>query len=325
MPKIIVVTGGAGFIGSHLTKKLVSEEHKVVVIDNFLTGSKENLKSIEAHSNLEILERDVVTISYNQLSKLYKHIDEIYHLASPASPNHHSPTSYHALPMQTMMVNTVGTHRMLEIAEKYRSKFLFASTSEAYGDPTISPQPETYNGNVSTTGPRSVYDEAKRFGETLVAFFEREKGVDARIVRIFNTYGPFMSKSDMRMVINFVRQAIAGDPITIFGDGTQTRSLCYVDDTVDGLIRLMNSDLTKGEVVNIGSDDEHEVLEYAQIIKNLTKSNSEIKFSESLPENDPLKRRADIKKALSLLRWKPTITLEEGLKKTIDYVKSDII
>lgn len=327
MSKNIVVTGGAGFIGSHLTKRLLSENSQVTVIDNFLTGAKENLKSIENNPNLTIIERDVVTIDLDHFSTLItsKEIDEIYHLASPASPNHHSPKSYHALPMQTMMVNTMGTHRMLEIAEKYGSKFLFASTSEAYGDPTVNPQPETYNGNVSTTGPRSVYDEAKRFGETLTAYFSRDKNVDARIVRIFNTYGPFMSKSDMRMVINFVRQAIAGDPITIFGDGKQTRSLCYVEDTVLGLIKLMKSENTKGEVVNIGSDNEHTILEYAEIIKRLTKSKSEIQLSESLPENDPLKRRADIRKAKRILGWAPETDLETGLLKTIEYVRSDII
>ncbi|MFO0703270.1 MAG: GDP-mannose 4,6-dehydratase [Patescibacteria group bacterium] len=321
MLKTVIVTGGAGFIGSHLVKRLLKEDHKVVVIDNFLTGSKGNLEEVIHDKDLTIIEKDVTTINKNQIAGFSRKIEQIYHLASPASPNHHSPLSYHALPMETMMVNTVGTHRMLEIAEIYGSKFLFASTSEAYGDPDVNPQPESYRGNVSTTGPRSVYDEAKRFGETLTAYYERDKNVDSRIIRIFNTYGPCMSKADMRMIINFIRQALEGRPITVFGDGTQTRSLIYVDDTVEGLIRLMNSKNTKGEIVNIGAPEEHTVLEYAQMVKNLTGSSSEIKFSEELPKDDPTRRKADITKAKKLLDWEPEIDLETGLRKMIDWAK----
>lgn len=325
MQNTVVVTGGAGFIGSHLVKRLLKEDKKVVVIDNYLTGSKKNLADVLKDKDLTIIDKDVVTINKNQLAGFSRKIEQIYHLASPASPNHHSPMSYHALPMETMLVNTVGTLRMLEIAEDYGAKFLFASTSEAYGDPSVNPQPETYNGNVSTTGPRSVYDEAKRFGETLTAYFGRDKNVDTRIVRIFNTYGPNMSRADMRMVINFIRQALKNEPITVFGDGKQTRSLCYVDDTVEGLIKLMNSPKAKNEIVNIGSPDEHTVLEFAEIVKKLTGSNSQIKLSEDLPKDDPKKRRADIAKAYKLLAWQQEIDLETGLRKTIEWVKSDII
>lgn len=317
----ILITGGAGFIGSHLTKRLLSEGHAVIVIDNFLTGSRDNLHDVIHNPNLKIIEHDVIQSLKIDNCKL----DIIYHLASPASPNHHSPISYHALPMETMMVNTVGTLNMLKLAETHKAKFLFASTSEAYGDPTVNPQPETYFGNVSTTGPRSVYDEAKRFGETLTAYYVRDKGIDARIVRIFNTYGPNMAASDMRMVINFTMQALAGEPLTVYGDGTQTRSLCYVDDTVEGIVRLMNKPHTKGEVVNIGSSEEHTVMEYAQLIKKITHSKSTILLSEKLPENDPAKRRADITKAKKLLDWEPHVSLETGLMRTIEYVRSATI
>jgi nucleoside-diphosphate-sugar epimerase len=316
----ILITGGAGFLGSHLTKRLLNEGHKVTVIDTFITGSRSNLPK---DKDLTVIDKDVCSISYRTLQGLRK-IDQIYHLASPASPNHHSPLSYHALPLETMMVNTVGTHQMLDLAEHHHASFLFASTSECYGDPEVNPQPETYNGNVSTTGPRSVYDEAKRFGETLTAYFWRTKGVDARIVRIFNTYGPQMATADMRMVSNFIHQALRGDAITLFGDGTQTRSLCYVDDTIEGIVRLMNYPHTKGEIVNIGSQDEHTVREYAQIIKKLTHSSSEIICAESLPDTDPKVRRADTTKAKKLLQWQPQIHLEAGLQKMIDWVRSTL-
>lgn len=313
----ILITGGAGFLGSHLTKRLLKEDHKVTVIDNFLTGSRSNLPK---DPDLTVIDKDVCDISYHTLHGLRK-INQIYHLASPASPNHHSPLSYHSLPMETMMVNTTGTLRMLELAEINKAKFLFASTSEVYGDPLVHPQPETYNGNVSTTGPRSVYDEAKRFGETLTAYYWRTRDLDARIVRIFNTFGSQMSGADMRMIINFIQQALKNEDITIFGDGTQTRSLCYVDDTVDGMIRLMNKDKTKGEIVNIGSTEEHTVLEYANMVKKITGSSSKIVHKESLPMHDPKQRQADICKAKKLLDWEPKVALEDGLRQTIEYVQ----
>lgn len=220
------------------------------------------------------------------------------------------------------MVNTLGTLELLKFAEKNNAKFLFASTSEAYGDPLEHPQKEEYRGNVSTTGPRAVYDEAKRFGETITSYFWREKDVNARIVRIFNTYGPNMHKDDLRMIARFIMQALANEPITIFGDGSQTRSLCYVDDLIEGLSRLMFYEHTRGEVVNLGNPEEHTVIEYAQIVKELTNSSSEIVHTEDLPKDDPLRRCPDITKAKNLLQWEPKVTLNDGLMKMIEYVKT---
>lgn len=312
----VVVTGGAGFIGSHLCEALLALEHEVVCIDNFLTSSEKNIEHLRDNSRFKFIKHDVINPLPEDISA-----DYVFHLASPASPNHHSEISYHKLPMETMQVNTTGTLHLLKFAEAHNAKFLFTSTSEVYGDPLEHPQKESYRGNVSTTGPRSVYDEAKRFGETLVAYYWREKHLDARIARIFNTYGPYMNKEDMRMIIIFILQAMTNEPITIFGDGKQTRSLCFVSDTVDGLIKLMFHDGTDKEIVNIGSPDEHTVLEYATLVKKLVNSSSEIIFSEKLPEDDPLKRRADISKAKDLLGWEPKVPLEEGLNKTIDYFR----
>ena len=316
----IFVAGGAGFIGSHLCKRLLDEGHIVYCVDTLITSSESNIKPLEENPNFKYINHDV-TKPFEASQHGIEKIDAIFHLASPASPNHHSPLSYHALPMETMMVNTVGTHELLKLAEKHDAKFLFASTSEAYGDPLEHPQKEVYRGNVSTTGPRSVYDEAKRFGETLTAYYERDKNLDARIVRIFNTYGPNMQEADKRMIVNFINQALKNEPITVFGDGKQTRSLCYVSDTVDGIMRLMFHPNTKGEVVNIGSAGEHTVLEYAEIIKRLVGSSSVIVFSEDLPLDDPLKRQADISKAKNLLGWEPKVSLEDGLEKIIDFFK----
>lgn len=316
----ILVAGGAGFIGSHLCDYLIGEKHSVICIDNLLTGSKKNINHLLNNRLFRFVNHDVI-----KPLDLPEKIDAIFHLASPSSPNHHSPLSYHALPLQTMRVNTEGTYQLLKLSKIHRAKFLFASTSEVYGDPDKHPQKENYNGNVSTTGPRSVYDEAKRFGETLVAYFGRNESVDTRIARIFNTYGPRMQKSDMRMIIRFILQALSGKPITIFGDGKQTRSLCYIHDMVKGLNKLMFTPKTKGEIVNLGSTDEHAVTEYAEIILKLIDSKSEIIFSEPLPINDPKKRKPDIGKALKLLNWKPEIPLVEGLKKTINFVKQNYI
>lgn len=316
----ILITGGAGFIGSHLCKRLIDEGHTVYCADNLSTSSEANIQSIRNHPQFHFFNHDVTQpIQDEQVGD--RNLDAIFHLASPASPNHHSPISYHALPMETMMVNTVGTHELLKLAERHQAKFLFASTSETYGDPLEHPQKEEYRGNVSTTGPRSVYDEAKRFGETLTAYYERDKNLDARIIRIFNTYGPNMQEQDKRMIVNFILQALANEPITIFGDGKQTRSLCYVDDTVEGMCRLMFMANTQGQIVNIGSSNEHTVLEYAELVKKLTNSQSEIILTETLPQDDPLKRRADTTKAKELLGWEPKVTLEEGLKKIIEYFK----
>lgn len=311
-----IVAGGAGFIGSHLVKRLLKESFKVLCIDNFKTGSDKNLSQFLKNPNFQIIEHDVT-----KPLELSEKVDLVFHLASPASPNHHSKISYHSLPLETMMVNTQGTFELLRLAEKNNAKFLFASTSEIYGDPLDHPQKEDYRGNVSTTGPRSVYDESKRFGETITAYFWR-KGVDARIVRIFNTYGPNMQVDDKRMVVHFITQALVDKPITVFGDGLQTRSLCYIDDMVEGLVRLMLYPKTAKEIVNLGSTEEHTVLEYAKLVKSLTNSKSEIVHSESLPEDDPQRRKPDISRAKKLLDWEPKVSLEEGLTKTIEYFRS---
>jgi nucleoside-diphosphate-sugar epimerase len=310
----VIVTGGAGFLGSNLCARLLADGYEVVCVDNLKTGARSNIEPLIGNEHFRFIEHDVIHGLPGDLSA-----QAVFHLASPASPNHHSDISYHALPLETMLVNTQGTLKLLEFCEKQHAKFLFASTSEIYGDPLEHPQKETYNGNVSPIGPRSVYDESKRFGETITAYFARSRGVDARIVRLFNSYGPNMNPDDMRMVIIFITQALKNEPITVFGEGKQTRSLCYVDDTIDGLVKLMFTEGTKGEVVNIGSEEEHTVLDYAGLIKKLTHSESEIVFSEALPEGDPQRRRADITKARELLHWEPQVSLEEGLTKLIAY------
>ena len=254
------------------------------------------------------------------VSRKFAKIDEIYHLASPADPNVNSPFSYMAHPFETMKVNTIGTWNMCEIAYKFKAKLSFASTSEIYGDPEVSPQSENYRGNVSTIGPRSVYDESKRFGETIVAAFVSKKDLEGRITRIFNTYGPRMNVNEGRAVVNFIKQALTQKPITIFGDGKQTRSFCYIDDQVEGQILAMEKG-KPGEVFNIGNDDERTILEFAKIIKQMTRSQSKITFSQRLPEDDPHQRRPDINKAKKVLQWKPKTSLEEGLFKTINYFK----
>lgn len=312
----ILVAGGAGFIGSHLCRKLLLEGHQVICVDNLITGSEKNIIDLEKNSNFSFIKHDVVL----PLEQVFS-VSAIFHLASPASPNHHSPISYHSLPMETMLVNTQGTLELLKLAQKNKAKFLFASTSEIYGNPLEHPQKETYLGNTSTTGLRSVYDEAKRFGETLTAYFWRSKSLDARIARIFNTYGPNMLIEDKRMIINFIIYALANKPITIYGDGKQTRSLCYVDDMVAGLMLLMFSSNTKAKIVNLGSPNEHTVLEYAEMVKKITDSKSEIVFSEKLPKDDPIKRKPDITLAKKLLNWEPKVTLEQGLSETIKYFK----
>lgn len=317
----ILIAGGAGFIGSHLCKRLLDDGNEIYCVDNLLTGNKDNILPLLENPLFHFIHHDV-TQSFSEGENDLSEIHAIFHLASPASPNHHSRLSYHALPMETMMVNTVGTHSLLRLAEKHKAAFLFASTSEAYGDPIEHPQREEYRGNVSTIGPRSVYDEAKRFGETLTAYYWREKGVNARIVRIFNTYGPNMHKEDKRMIVNFIFSALHNQPITVFGDGSQTRSLCYVDDLVEGLIRLMFYDNTKGTVVNLGNEEERTVMEYATLVKQLVTSTSEVVTSEALPQDDPLKRKPDITRARQLLGWEPHVPLEEGLLKTIAYFKT---
>lgn len=311
----IIVTGGAGFLGSHLCDRLIESGHSVVCIDNLLTGSRENIDHLLKQPNFTFIDADVTKPLLQNLEA-----DQIYHLASPASPNHDSLKSYHSLPFETMLVNSMGTWNLAYLATQLKAKFLFASTSEAYGDPLEHPQKEEYRGNVSTTGPRSVYDESKRFGETITAAFVRSKGLDGRIIRIFNTYGPRLSKDDGRVVTEFITAALKNEPLPVFGDGRQTRSFCYVSDLITGMIAAMNTEDTTGEVFNLGNPDEYTILELASKIKELTQSESEIKFAKELPEDDPLKRRPDITKAKQILNWEPKVGLEEGLTKYIKVV-----
>lgn len=309
-----IVTGGAGFLGSHLCEELLKKGYEVLCIDNLSTSDGSNIAHLEEKPGFRFLRYDVVNKLPEDMT-----VDEIYHLASPASPNIHSLKGYHALAFETMQVNTTGTWNMCELAVKNNAKLLFASTSEVYGDPLEHPQKETYRGNVSTIGPRSVYDEAKRFGETIVSAFVRSKGLNGRIIRIFNTYGPNMEKDDGRVITEFIKAISEDKPLPIFGDGTQTRSFCYVDDLIDGIILAMEKG-ESGEVYNLGNPDEFTVLELADLVIKLAgKGTKEIK--EELPEDDPLRRKPDITKAKEKLGWEPKIKLEEGLKKTIDSFK----
>lgn len=318
--KTILVTGGAGFIGSNLCEFLAETGDEVICVDNLVTGTKKNIVNLLTKSRFHFFEQDICDGFGN---RKFKHIDEIYHLASPADPNANSPTSYIAHPFETMKVNTKGTWKMCELALKHDAKLSFASTSEVYGDPERSPQDENYRGNVSTTGPRSVYDESKRFGETIVSAFVREKRLNGRITRIFNTYGPKMNVGEGRAVVNFVKQAVGGNPITIYGDGSQTRSFCYIDDQVKGQVLAMEKGLC-GEVYNIGNPDERTIIDFAKVIKRLTKSESEIVFIDPLPTDDPLQRKPDISKATSKLGWSPSVGLDGGLTRTIAYFQDQL-
>jgi UDP-glucuronate decarboxylase len=308
----IVVTGGAGFLGSHLCTRLIEEGHEVWCVDNLLTGYRKNISRLEEKNNFHFIEKDVC----EDLPDLPK-IDQVYHLASPASPNIHSPKSYHVLAFETMQVNTIGTRKMAELALANKATLLFASTSEIYGDPLEHPQKETYNGNVSTTGPRSVYDEAKRFGETIVAAFVRSRGLDGRIVRIFNTYGPGMAADDGRVITEFVSAARKNEPLKIFGDGSQTRSFCFVSDLIKGLVMVMNQPGITGEIFNLGNPGEFTIRQLADLVVRMCGSKSPIVTKDPLPTDDPQRRRPDISKIKSALGWEPVVDLEEGLKKTI--------
>lgn len=312
----VLVAGGAGFIGTHLCKRLLTENYKVICIDSLITGDKSNLKDILDNKNFTFLEQDITKSLDEELTA-----DYIFHLASPASPNKKSPRSYINHPIETLLANSLGTYNLLELAKKTSSKFLYVSTSEVYGDASVSPQSEDYFGNVNPNGIRSVYDEGKRFGEAITASYVREYGLDARIIRIFNTYGPMMQIDDGRVVSNFINQAILNKPITIYGNGNQTRSFCYIDDMVEGLMLAMFSDKTKGEVINLGNPDERKISELATIIKTITNSQSDIVFEE-LPEDDPKIRKPDISKAEKLIGWGPKVGIEEGVRKTAEYFKS---
>lgn len=315
----IIIAGGAGFIGSHLSKRLLDEGNMIYCIDNLLTGHKNNIENLMDNPNFAFIEHDITT-SFDAIKDRLQDVHYIFHLASPASPNKKSERSYINHPIETMLVNSVGTYNLLLLAKEKQAKFLFASTSEIYGNPAVSPQPETYFGNVNPNGVRSVYDEGKRFGEAMTWAFRRTHGLDARIVRIFNTYGQNMQKDDGRVVSAFINQALAGTPLTIFGDGNQTRSFCYIDDMVDGIYRAMFTERTTGEVINLGNPDERTVKELATMVKDMVGAAVQI-TSEALPEDDPPQRKPDITKAKTLLGWEPKVSLEEGLEKTIEYFR----
>ena len=304
----IVITGGSGFVGSYLCERLINDGHNLIVVDNLLTGSTENISDLMDNDNFSFIEHDV-----QDHIEIENKVDYVLHFASAASPK-----AYTEHPVNTLKAGSIGTLNTLGLAKKHNSQYLLASTSEVYGDPLISPQNEEYWGNVNPNGERSMYDEAKRFAEAAVATYSRSYDLKAKIVRIFNTYGPRMQLNDGRVVTNFIFQALQDNNITIYGDGSQTRSFSYVEDTVDGIISLMQSN--EYDVFNIGNPNEITVLELAQKIIELTNSKSEIVF-KSLPSDDPKQRKPDISKAKSKLGWEPKVNLEDGLIKTIDWVE----
>src|SRR5690606_5967501 len=302
----VLITGAAGFLGSHLCDRFIADGHEVIGMDSFITGTPDNLAHLVGHPRFRFIKHDVTEFIYVEGP-----LDGVLHFASPASP-----ADYLELPIQTLKVGSLGTHKTLGLAKAKKARYLLASTSEVYGDPEVHPQPESYWGNVNPVGPRGVYDEAKRFAEALVMAYHRHHGLDTRIVRIFNTYGPRMRPNDGRVVSNFIVQALRGEPITVYGDGTQTRSFCYVDDQVEGIYRLFHSDVA--EPVNIGNPDEFTILELAERVIALTGSDSRIEF-RPLPTDDPKVRRPDITRARTLLGLEPRVSLAEGLERTIAY------
>lgn len=307
-----LVTGGAGFIGSHLCDHLLEKELKVVCVDNLATGSEENIKHLLEDKNFEFINADIVQpISYPLSAISY-----IYHLASPASP-----IDYQEKPEETAMVNSLGTLNMLKLAVEKKAQILIASTSEVYGDPKEHPQKETYWGNVNSFGPRACYDESKRFGETLTYIYLKKYALDGRIVRIFNTYGPRMQKDDGRVISNFINAALKDSLLKVDGDGSQTRSFCYVSDMVEGIYSAMTASNTEGEIFNLGNSDEYKVKDLAEKIIQMTKSKSKTEYNGKFREDDPMRRQPDITKARKTFGWEPKVSLEEGLKKTIEYYK----
>ena len=307
--KTVLVTGGAGFLGSHLCEKVLENGARVICVDNFVTGAERNISHLLGGPDFELREHDISQPYFIDDRK----VDYIFHFASPASP-----IDYLELPIQTLKVGSLGTHNTLGLAKKHGARILLASTSEVYGDPLVHPQPESYWGNVNPVGPRGVYDEAKRFSEAMVMAYHRVHGVQTRIVRIFNTYGPRMRLRDGRVVPAFVHQALLGLPMTVFGDGSQTRSFCYVDDLVEGIYRLLLSD--RIEPTNVGNPHEMTILQFAEEIKKLTGASSPIEF-RPLPVDDPKTRQPDITIARRVLGWEPQVGLEQGLTKTISYFK----
>ncbi len=307
-----VVTGGAGFLGSHLSDRLLAEGFSVVAVDNLVTGSTDNIAHLRGNPNFEYVEQDII-----QPYTVDGPVDYVYNFASPASP-----VDYLELPLETLLVGSAGTHNTLELARQKGAKFLTASTSEVYGDPAVHPQPEEYFGNVNPHGTRAVYDEAKRYSEAVTFAYRRKFGMDAKIVRIFNTYGPRMRVKDGRVVPAFISQALRGEPLTIFGDGKQTRSFCYVSDLIDGIYKLSQSE--QSGPINVGNPIERTMLQFAEEILKATGSDSEIAYFPLPTADDPKQRRPDITKARTLLGWEPHVALEDGLKETIAYFKTKL-
>ncbi len=307
--KRILVTGGAGFLGSHLCERLVDQGQDVICLDNFFTSQKSNVEHLLGRPNFELIRHDVTHPTWLE-------VDEIYNLACPAAPGH-----YQYNPIKTMKTSVMGAINMLGMAKRCRAKILQASTSEVYGDPDIHPQPESYRGNVNPIGPRACYDEGKRAAETLFFDYRRMNGVNIRVVRIFNTYGPRMHPFDGRVVSNFIRQALRGEPITIFGDGSQTRSFCFVDDLIDGIIAMMNGPDDFPGPVNLGNPDEFTIRELAEQVVEMVGGRSRLEYAD-LPPDDPKQRRPDITLARERLGWAPKVGLREGLKRTIDWFRS---
>lgn len=305
-----LITGGAGFLGSHLTDRLLANGHEVLCVDNFYTGSKDNIRHLIGHKRFELIRHDVWL-------PLYVEVDRIYNLACPASPIH-----YQNDPIATTKTSVLGAINMLGLAKRKKARILQASTSEVYGDPEMHPQPESYRGHVNSIGPRACYDEGKRCAETLFFDYHRQAKVDIRVIRIFNTYGPRMHLNDGRVVSNFIVQALKGDPITLYGDGNQTRSFCYVDDLIEGMVQMMNQDVEIGPI-NLGNPGEFTIRELAETVLRLTGSKSELVF-RPLPQDDPTQRQPDISKARAALGWEPKVNLEDGLKETITYFKKVI-
>lgn len=308
--KTLVVTGGAGFVGSHLCEALLEQNFAVICLDNFVTGKEGNILHLLKDKNFSLVRHDIT-----KAIKLKGSVDQVYNLASPASPK-----DFSKMPVEILLTNSVGTRNALELAVSKKARFLQASTSEVYGQPLEHPQKEAYFGNVNSIGERSCYDEGKRFSEALVMAYSRKKSVDARIARIFNTFGPRMRKDDGRVTPNFVTQALANKPITVYGDGSQTRSFCFVSDLVEGLIKLMNSDYKKP--VNLGNPNEITIKQFAEKILEISKSKSKLVFVE-LPKDDPARRQPDISVAKAELGWQPTVSLEDGLAKTINWFKDN--
>lgn len=309
----ILITGAAGFLGSHLTDRFLADGHQVIGLDNFITGNPENLAHLKDNPNFSLMVQDVSTYI-----DIQEPLDCVLHLASPASPSKLSPLGYPNLPIQTMKAGALGTHNGLGVAKKHNARFLLASTSEVYGDPLVHPQVESYWGNCDPVGVRSVYDEAKRFAEALTMAYHRFHGIDTRIVRIFNTYGPRMRLDDGRVVPNFIQQALRGEPLTMYGEGMQTRSFCYVTDLIDGIYRLLMSD--EHDPVNIGNPSEITIRDFALVINQLTGNNAGLLQKDELRlGDDPQRRQPDINRARRILGWEPKISLEEGIRLTIPY------